>query len=72
MVVCSDFTSSGNALGLTLENGTAMNTKQGNPFKDGVEDRFECFYSSCIGVHFIIKYRELAARISCLIFAGQP
>lgn len=28
MVVCSDFTSSGNASGLTLENGTAMNIKQ--------------------------------------------
>lgn len=28
MVVCSDVTSSGNASGLRLENGTAMNIKQ--------------------------------------------
>lgn len=28
MAVCSDFTSFGNAPGLTLENGTAMNIKQ--------------------------------------------
>lgn len=28
MAVCTDFTSSGNALGLTLENGTAMNIKK--------------------------------------------
>ena len=35
MVVCADFTSSGNALGLTLKNGTAMNIKQEvNSYKD--------------------------------------
>lgn len=35
MVVCADFTSTGNALGLTLENGTAMNiNKEVNSYKD--------------------------------------
>lgn len=34
MAVCSDFTSFGNALGLTLENGTAMNIKQVHSYKD--------------------------------------
>lgn len=34
--------------------------------------RFECFYSSRIGVRFIIKYGKLAFAILRLIFARQP
>lgn len=64
MDVCTDFTSSGKALGLTLKNGTAMNIK-----KEGVccthtrawTIKSECLEYLCVCL--IIKCGELTAVI---------